>query len=112
MALPNRAQAEWGEELSIDSSTFTGAAQNMGTFTEPPSIIFIQNDSNVTVSLLRFSNSAQTGMSFVAGTKIAIDMVTNKANAEFFSFPANTPVQVSGVAGVGNFKISYIHGKE
>lgn len=112
MALPNRAQADWGQELSIDSSTFTGAAQSMGIFLEAPSILFIQNDSNVTVSLLRFSDSSQTGISFVAGTKIAVDLISNKANAEFFSFPANTPVQVSGAAGVGNFKIAYIHGKE
>lgn len=112
MALPNRAQADWGTELSIDSATFTGSPQSMGTFVQPPSMVIIQNDSNVTVSLLQFADSSQTGISLVTGTKLVLDLVTNKANAEFFSFPANTPVQVSGAAGVGNFKIAYIHGKE
>ena len=112
MAIANRAQADWGQELTIDSATFTGAAQTLGTFAEAPSMIIIQNDSNVTVSLRRFADPTQTGISFVAGTKLVLDMITNKANAEFFSFPANTPIQLSGAAGVGNFKIAYIHGKE
>lgn len=111
MAIPNRAQADWGQELVINSATFTGSAQTLGTFAEAPSMVVIQNDSNVTVSLRRYADPTQTGISFVAGTKLVLDMVTNKANAEFFSFPANTPIQLSGAAGVGNFKIAYIHGK-
>ena len=85
MAIPNRAQADWGQELDIDVSTLSGVPQKIGTFTEAPSIIIIQNDSNVTVSLLRFADSSQTGISFVAGTELVV---------------------------VGNFKISYIHGKK
>lgn len=111
MAIPNRAQADWGEELTIDASTFTGSAQVLGTFSQAPSMVVIQNDTNQTVSLRRFTDPSETGISFVAGTKLVLDMVTNKAQAEFFGFPANTPIQVSGAAGTGLFKIAYIYGK-
>ncbi len=111
MAIANRSQADWGEELTIDASTFTGAAQTLGVFTEPPSMIIIQNDTNVTVSVRRFTDSSQTGISFGSGTKLVLDMETNRALADFFSFPANTTIQVSGTSGAGDFKIAYIHGK-
>lgn len=111
MAIPNRSQADWGEELTIDSSTFTGSNQALGSFSQPPSLIIIQNDSTVTVSVKRFSDSSETGISFDAGTKLVLDMETNRALADFFSFPANSVIFVSGAAGTGNFKIAYIYGK-
>lgn len=111
MALPNRSQADWGEELSIDSATFTGSNQSLGSFSQPPSMIIIQNDASVTVNLQRFEDPSETGISFVAGTRLVLDMESNRALADFFSFPANTPLYVSGAAGTGDFKIAYIYGK-
>jgi len=112
MGIPNRVQAEFGAELTIDAATFTGSNQSIGSFLQAPSLIIIQNDTNVTVSIRRFSNPSQTGISFVAGTKLVLDMVTNRAMAEFFSFPANHPILITAAAGTGNFKIAYIYGKE
>ena len=111
MAIPNRAQADWGEELTIDATTFTGSNQDLGSFSEAPSLIIIQNDTTVTVSVKRYADPSETGISFVSGTKLALDMVTNKALADFFSFPANHSIFISAAAGTGNFKIAYIHGK-
>jgi hypothetical protein len=110
MSFSNRVKADFREELTIDASTFTGANQSIGSFAEPPSMVIIQNDTDVTVSVRRFSNSSQTGISFVAGTKLVLDMTTNRALAEFFSFPANTPILVNAAAGTGLFKIAFIYG--
>lgn len=110
MPPPNAVKGEFGQELTIDASTFTGANQSMGSFIFAPSMIIIQNDSTSTVSIRRFSDPTQTGLSLVAGTRIIFDMVTNRATAEFFSFPANTPILVSAAAGTGLFKIAYIYG--
>lgn len=110
VAFPYRAQADWGTELTINAATFTGAAQLLGSFLSAPSMIIIQNDTNQTVTVRRFADNTLGGISFVTGTKLVLDMITNKANAEFFSFPAHTPIYVSGAAGAGLFKIAYIFG--
>lgn len=110
MALPNRVKADFGQELTIDSSTFTGSNQSIGSFIQPPSMIIIQNDASVTVSIKRFSDPSQTGISFVTGTRLVLDMNSNRAMAEFFSFFANHSILVSGTAGTGLFKIAYVYG--
>lgn len=112
MGIANRVQADWGEELTISAATFTGANQLLGTFEHSPSMIIIQNETNVTVSVKRFEDNSETGISFAAGVRLVLDMITNKAQAEFFSFPANNPIYVSAAAGAGDFKIAYIYGKE
>ena len=110
MSFANRAHADWGQELTIDAATFTGSAQSMGQFSFPPSMIIIQNDCNQTVAIRRFSDPSQNGISFVAGTRLVLDMESNRALADFFSFGARNPILVSGTAGVGLFKIAYIYG--
>lgn len=110
MGLPNNSKADWGQELTIDAATFTGAAQSMGTFTSAPSLIIVQNDSNQTVSIRRFSDPSQSGISFVSGVRLVLDLESNRAMADFFSFMANRPVLVSGAAGAGLFKIAYVYG--
>jgi len=110
MALPNRVKADFGQELTIDSATFTGSNQSMGTFNQAPSMVIIQNDSTVTVSLKRFSDPSQTGISFATGVRLVLDMNSNRAMAEFFSFMAAHPILVSGAAGTGLFKIAFIYG--
>lgn len=110
MALPNRVKADFGQELTIDAATFTGSAQSMGSFSQPPSMVIIQNDTTVTVSIRRFSDPSQTGISFANGVRLVLDMNTNRAMAEFFSFFANNPILVSGAAGTGLFKIAYVYG--
>lgn len=110
MSLPTNSKADFGQELTIDAATFTGAAQSMGVFSDAPSMIIIQNDSNQTVSIRRFSDPSQSGISFVSGVRLVLDMESNRALANFFSFMANRPILVSGAAGVGLFKIAFIYG--
>lgn len=110
MALPNRVKADFGQELTINAATFTGAAQSMGSFIQPPSMVIIQNDTNQTVAIRRFVDPSQNGITFVTGTRLVLDLTTNRAMAEFFSFGANNPILVSGTAGVGLFKIAYVFG--
>lgn len=110
MALPNRVKADFGQELTINAATFTGAAQSMGSFIQPPSMVIIQNDTDQTVAIRRFADPSQNGISFVNGTRLVLDMNTNRAMAEFFSFFATHPILVSGTAGTGLFKIAYVYG--
>lgn len=110
MTFAFRGKADFGQELTIDAATFTGAAQTLGQFTQPPSLIIIQNDTNQTVAIRRFSNPAQNGITFVTGTRLVLDMEANRALADFFSFFASEPILVSGAAGTGLFKIAYIYG--
>lgn len=110
MTSPLNSKADWGQELTIDAATFTGMAQSMGSFSDAPSMVIIQNDTNQTVAIRRFFDPSQNGISFVAGTRLVLDMESNRALANFFSFMANQPILVSGAAGVGLFKIAYIFG--
>jgi hypothetical protein len=102
--------ATWGTELTIAGSTFTGSFQPLsGTFTHFPSLVIIQNDTNQTVALS--ADGVNTAISFVSGTKLVLDMQSDRGEADFFSFATGEQWYVSAAAGTGTFHIAYIYGK-
>lgn len=106
----NSEHATWGTELSIDSATFTGSFQALnGTFVNFPSIVIIQNDSSVTVSLSQ--DGVHSALTLIAGARLVLDMQSDRGVADFFSFATGEQWFVMGSAGTGPFHIAYIYGK-
>lgn len=98
----------WGEELSINATTFTGSFLPLsGVFVETPSIVIIQNDTSVAV---QFSQDGITNaMTLIAGTKLVLDMQTNRGRADAMQFRKGEQWYAAGGVGTGLFKVSYIY---
>lgn len=106
----NGQRAKFGTEITIDATTFTGSFQAMNnSFADSPLILIIQNDTNQTVS---FSDDGglTSGLSLIAGTKLAIDMSANKGPlAATFGFSKGMTPYVSATIGAGLFKVAYLY---
>jgi len=98
---------------TIDSATFTGSFQAVGTpLTVVPRIILFQNDSGVTVQV---TDSTVTGaaMTLPAGERVIIDCATNRdAKDQLLGFPIGTQFYASGTSSTGNLTITIIYGKQ
>ena len=86
---------------TIDSATFTGSYQALGTaFAFPPSIVKIVNTSSVTVTL---STDGVHDMDVVPASGFALyDLTTNKPRStDILVFPENTQFLIKGSASTG-----------
>lgn len=101
-------KAKLGTLLSINSTTFTGASQLLGTLLHNPVIMFIQNDTLVPV-FLSDDGTSTNGKTFIPGERAVLDMRGNEGKANNFSFPIGTTFFVTAAASTGLFQISYIY---
>ncbi len=91
---------------SIDSSTFNGAYQNLGTAFQNPTRIFkITNDSTVGITV-SFDGGSQDDEYIPAGGFLLIDVSANKICNRILVAPAGTQVAVKGSAGTGTVYLS------
>lgn len=106
----NLQRAKLGEEMQRNASTFDGSTQLLGTFSERPVMVIIQNDTTVSV-VLKDDPTMTAGITFVAGTKMILDMRANNGMAAFFTFDDGSSLYASGAAGTGLFKVAYIYAR-
>ena len=94
---------------SIDSATFTGSYQAVGTkLTHPTRIVKFTNNSTVAVTL---SWDGTNDHEFLpAGSFMLIDVSSDRETANIFEIGANTQFYVKGAAGTGSFYISTYYG--
>ena len=85
---------------SIDSSTFSGSYQAVGTpFLHPIRLMKLTNNSNVDVTVSW--DGATDHEILIAGSFLLIDVATNKEASLAFDISQNTQISVKGAAGVG-----------
>lgn len=94
---------------SIDSSTFTGSYQAVGTkLTHRTRIVKFTNNSTKDVTL---SWDGTTDHEFLpAGSFMLIDVSSDRETSNIFEIGANTQFYVKGSAGAGLFYISTYYG--
>lgn len=108
MSLYDYQKAKFGAEMTRDAATFTGSFQTLGTFTDTPVKVIIQNDTTVTVTLSD-DGGTTSGLSLVTGIRLVLDMQSSKVPSDWWSFRKGQTMSVSGTAGTGLFKISYLY---
>lgn len=93
---------------SIDSATFTGSYQAVGTaITHPGRIIKFTNASNVAVTI---SWDGTTDNDYLpANAFLLLDICTNHGTSLILEIKKGTQFFVKGSAGTGSFYISYYH---
>lgn len=102
MPTPNlNERAKFNPLLTIAASTFTGSYQVIGTITKPSSILMVQNDTTVTVTLS--DDGVTDGKNFIPGERCVLDDASDSIN-----WPSGTTFYAKGAAGTGNFQVSYI----
>lgn len=94
---------------SIDSATFTGSYQAVGTaLTKPTRIVKFTNNSTVAVTI---SWDGTNDHEFLpAGSFLLIDVSSDKETSGIFEIGANTQFLVKGSAGTGSVYISTYYG--
>lgn len=110
MTTPLMSQiAKFDALRTIDSSTFTGSYQAVGTkLSVNARIVIFQNNSNQTVTI---STDGTTDMlQLLTMERVVFDLNTNHSLPLMFSFPPGTQFYAKGSAGTGNFNISLIYG--
>ena len=91
---------DWETIRSIDSATFTGSYQNLGTPQANPAYKFkIVNNSTVAVTVS--NNGINDKDIVVANSFIVYDEGITGQNGAFPAVPQNTQISVKGAAGVG-----------
>jgi hypothetical protein len=94
---------------SIDSATFTGSYQAVGTkLTYPTRIIKFTNNSTVLATLSWDGTNDHEVLP--AGSFVLLDVSSDKETAGIFEVGANTQFYVKGSAGTGLFYISTYYG--
>lgn len=94
---------------SIDSATFTGSYQAVGTkLSNPTRIVKFTNNSTKDVTL---SWDGSTDHEYLpAGSFLLLDVSSDRETANIFEIGANTQFYVKGSAGTGSFYISTYYG--
>lgn len=94
---------------SIDSATFTGSYQAVGTkLTYPTRIVKFTNNSTVLVTLSWDGTSDHEVLP--AGSFVLLDVSSDRETSNIFEIGANTQFYVKGSAGTGSFYISTYYG--
>lgn len=95
---------------SIDSATFTGAYQAVGTaITHPARIIKFTNASTVAVTV---SWDGTTDNEYLpVNSFLLLDVCTNHGTSLLFEIQKGTQFYVKGSAGIGSVYISYYHSR-
>lgn len=93
------------EELqSIDSATFTGSYQTLGTLTKPSRIFKITNNSTVDVTV---SWDGSTDHEYIpTGTFILLDCTSDAGSSGVLEVAVGTVFSVKGSAGTGSVYLS------
>src|ERR1700682_2907879 len=94
-------------EMTIAASTFTGAAQLLGTLTNVPVKLLIKNQTSVSVFFADNSGSTK-GTTMAIGEEIVLDCKLIAGNISN-CFPIGTSFYVTGAAGTGNFKLAVLY---
>ena len=94
-------------ELTIAASTFSGAAQSLGSLTNVPVKLLIKNLTSVQVFFADNSGSTK-GTTMAAGEEIVLDCKLTAGNGSN-CFPIGTTFFVTASAGTGNFKVSVLY---
>jgi hypothetical protein len=94
---------------SIDSATFTGSYQAVGTkLTYPTRIVKFTNNSTVLVTVSW--NGTSDHEILPAGSFLLLDVSSDRETSGIFEIGANTQFYVKGSAGTGSFYISTYYG--
>jgi len=91
---------------SIDSSTFSGSYQNLGSVLANPSrMLKITNNSTVDVTV-SFDGGTTDHEYVPAGSFLLLDLCANKVWDGQFVFKSGIQIQVKGSAGTGSVYLS------
>jgi len=92
---------------SVDSATFTGSYQAIGTpLTHPARIIKLVNNSNVLVTI---SDDGVTDKEILPSNSfVLLDFSSDRETGNQFSMAANTQIWVKGAAGGANSGLIYL----
>lgn len=94
---------------SIDSATFTGSYQAVGTkLTNPTRIIKFTNNSTVLVTVSWDGTNDHEILP--AGSFVLLDVSSDRETSNIFEIGANTQFYVKGAAGTGLVYISTYYG--
>jgi hypothetical protein len=106
--LPFDQRLAFDTELSLAASTFTGAAQFLGTLTNEPVMLLIKNQTSISVFFADNPGSTK-GTTMAVGEEIILDCRANSGRATNMGFSINTSFYVTGAAGTGSFKVSVLY---
>lgn len=105
-------KAQFQALLSIDTSTFTGAYQLLGTLTYPARMITCVNGSDraVTVSFDGTTDNLYFGASNATPQQFPFGQLKG-TSADALDLPQGTPIYAKGLAGgTGLFTVSVVSG--
>lgn len=108
MSTPNNSgRASFPNQLK---ATMTGSVVSIGTLTENPVLLYMNNLGTVAVDIsINDSTGSNVWMTFAAGQAIAMDLRDKAHQASNFTIDLGTTFYGSGASG--DFAISYIAAK-
>lgn len=95
-------------DTELTTSTFNGTAQLLGSLTNNPVVMFVKNQSNVSVFFADNPGSTK-GTTMAAGEEFILDCRANNGTARNMTFSKGTPFYATGTGGTGSFKVSVLY---